>query len=116
MSSIELVNVGEIEAGLKRRLEDITKNQAKAAKQMAITANQNIQDEVPPHVITGAWQRSWSGRVEEISELKHEVIVESNGAEQYYYIQEALHHPGAIGWHKSIPEMTEIYKRNMGLK
>lgn len=116
MSSIQLINEGEIEAGIKMRLEEITKNQAKAAKQMAITANQNIQNAIPPHVITGAWQRSWSWRVEEISELKHEVIVESNGAEQYYYIQEAINHPGAIGWHQSLPEMTEIYKKNMGLK
>lgn len=116
MAEITLVNLGEVQAGVKRRLEDITKNQAKAAKQMAITANQNIQDAVPPHVITGAWQRSWTGHVEEISELKHEVIVESNGAERYFYLQEALHHPGSIGFHKSIPEMTEIYKKNMGLK
>jgi len=116
MSSIQLINLGEVQDGLKRRLEEITKNQAKAAKQMAITANQNIQDAVPPHVITGAWQRSWSGRVEEISELKHEVIVESNGEEKYFYVQEAINHPGAIGWHQSIPEMTAIYKQNMGLK
>lgn len=114
MSSIQLINEGEIEAGIKMRLEEITKNQAKAAKQMAITANQNIQGNC--RVQTGAWQRSWSWRVEEISELKHEVIVESNGAEQYYYIQEAINHPGAIGWHQSLPEMTEIYKKNMGLK
>lgn len=114
MSSIDLVNLEEVQGGLKRRLEEVTENQAKAAKQMAITANQNIQGNCK--VKTGAWQRSWSGRVEEISELKHEVIVESNGAEQYYYIQEAINHPGAIGWHQSLPEMTEIYKRNMGLK
>lgn len=114
MAEIILVNAGEIEAGMKRRLEDITKNQVKAAKQMAITGNQNIQDNC--RVLSGAWQRSWSGRVEEISELQHEVIVESNGAERYFYLQEALNHPGAIGWHQSIPEMTEIYKKNMGLK
>jgi len=114
MSSIQLVNLGEVQAGLKTRLEEITANQAKAAKQMAITANQNIQGNC--RVQTGAWQRSWSGRVEEISELEHEVIVESNGAERYYYLQEAINHPGAIGFHQSIPEMTEIYKRNMGLK
>ncbi|MCK9569708.1 hypothetical protein M0R72_12265 [Candidatus Pacearchaeota archaeon] len=114
MSGIQLINLGEVQAGVKRRLEEITMNQAKAAKQMAIIANQNIQDNC--RVESGAWQRSWSGRVEEISELKHEVIVESNGAERYYYLQEALHHPGAIGWHQSIPEMTEIYKKNMGLK
>ena len=65
MAEITLVNLGEVQAGVKRRLEDITKNQAKAAKQMAITGNQNIQDNC--RVKTGAWQRSWTGHVEEIS-------------------------------------------------
>lgn len=114
MSGIQLINLAEVQAGVKRKLDDITKNQAKAAKQMAITANQNIQDNC--RVKSGAWQRSWSGRVEEISELKHAVIVESSGAERYYYLQEALNHPGSIGFHQSIPEMTEIYKKNMSLK
>lgn len=114
MSSIELINAGEIENGVKMLLEEITQKQAKAAKQMAITANQAIQDNCK--VLTSAWQKSWSGRVDEINELTHEVTVESNGAEPYFYIQEAINHPGAIGWHQILPELTEIYKNNMGLK
>lgn len=113
MPSIEFVNMREVMAGLTRSLESIQAAQKKAATQMGITAKQNIQAEVPPHVKTGAWQRSMDYQVSEISDLKTELAVGSNGAEQYYFVQEALHHPIDIGWHKSLPELEEIYKKNM---
>lgn len=113
MPSIEFTNMREIMAGLTRSLESIQAAQKKAATQMGITARQNIQAEVPPHVKTGAWQRSIDYRVTEISDLKTELTVGSNGAERYYFVQEALNHPIEIGFHKSLPELEEIYKKNM---
>ena len=117
MSGIQLVNLGELIAGLSRTTKDIQAAQQKAAKQMGITATQNIQGQTPDpmHVKTGAWQRSWGYQVNEISDLQTELTVSSNGAEKYYYTQEAIHHPGEIGWHKSLPEMEAIYKKNMAV-
>ena len=118
MSSIELENLQEVLDDLDKKVEEIRANRVKAATQMGITAKQNIQDQTPDpmHVTTGAWQRSWGSQVNELSDEVTEVTVSSDGSERYYYVQEALHHPGAIGFHKSIPEMDEIFKRNMGLK
>jgi hypothetical protein len=118
MSSIELENLQEVLDGISKKAEEMRAARFKAATQMGITAKQNIQDQTPDpmHVKTGAWQRSWGSQVNEVSEETTEVVVSSDGAERYYHIQEALHHPGAIGWHKSIPELDEIYKQNMSLK
>jgi hypothetical protein len=30
---------------------------------------------------------------------------------RYYYLQEAINHPIAIGWHKVQPQLTDIYQR-----
>lgn len=117
MTGIELVNLGSVIAWTQQQTGGIQEKQLKAAKQMGITAQQNIQGQTPDpmHVKSGAWQRSWGYQVNEISDLQTELTVSSNGAEQYYFVQEALHHPGEIGWHKSLPELEEIYKKNMAV-
>lgn len=111
MSGIQLINLEEVQAGVKRKLEDIQKAQMVAAKQMGITARQVIRAEVPPHIVTSHWQKSINYHVARISDLKVEVTVGSNGAERYYYLQEAINHPIAIGWHKAQPQMTDIYQK-----
>jgi hypothetical protein len=108
MASISIVNLAEVQAGVKRKLEDIQKAQQTAATQMGIVARQAMQDNCV--VKSGAWQKSVSSRVSRISDLVTEVAVGSNGAERYYYLQEATRHPLAIGWHQSIPKMTDIYQ------
>ena len=111
MAEITLVNLGEVQAGVKRKLEDIQKAQMICAKQMGITARQVIRAEVPPHIVTSHWQKSINYHVARISDLKVEMSVGSNGAERYYYLQEAINHPIAIGWHKVQPQLTDIYQR-----
>lgn len=115
MTGIELVNLGSVIAWTQQQTGGIQEKQLKAAKQMGITAQQNIQNQTPHpmHVDSGAWQRSWGHDVEDQGDNKVLLTVSSNGAEHYYSIQEALHHPGEIGFHKSLPEMKEIYERNM---
>jgi hypothetical protein len=111
MSSIEFTNMNEVIAGVTRKLEDIQKAQMIAAKQMGIVAKQAMQDQVPPHVITGHWQKSIAYQVTRINDMQVEMVVGSNGAERYYFLQEAINHPLAIGFHKCQPEMTDIYQR-----
>jgi hypothetical protein len=111
MASIEFVNMREVMAGVTRSLKSIQDAQKKAATQMGITAKQAMQAEVPPHIKTGAWQKSIGYQVSEISDLKTELVVGSNGAERYYSIQEALHHPIEIGWHSVQPELANIYQK-----
>ena len=111
MAEIALINLGEVQAGVKRKLEDIQKAQMICAKQMGITARQVIRAEVPPHIVTSHWQKSINYHVARISDLKVEMSVGSNGAERYYYLQEAINHPIAIGWHKVQPQLTDIYQR-----
>lgn len=111
MAEIVLINAGEIEAGIKRKVEDIQKAQMTCAKQMGIIAKQVIRAEVPPHIITSHWQKSINCRVTRISDLQVEMTVGSNGAERYYYLQEAINHPIAIGWHKVQPQLTDIYQK-----
>ena len=113
MTGIQLVNLGELMAGLSRTTKDIQEAQKKAAKQMGITATQNVRELC--RVKTGAWQRSWNYQIADLSDFQTELTVFSNGAEQYFYVQEALHHPGEIGWHKSLPELDEIYKKNVAV-
>jgi hypothetical protein len=111
MSGIQLINLGEVQAGVKRKLEDIQKAQMVCAKQMGITARQVIRAEVPPHIVTSHWQKSINYHVARISDLKVEMTVGSNGAERYYELQESINHPIAIGWHKVQPQLTDIYQK-----
>lgn len=111
MASIEWLNKAEVMAGMKHKLADIQKAQMTAAKRMGITAKQVMQAEVPPHVITGAWQKSIGYHIARISDLKIELTVGSNGAERYFYLQEALNHPISIGWHKVQPQLRDIYQK-----
>ena len=111
MSGIQLINLGEVQAGIKRKLEDIQKAQMVCAKQMGIAARQVIRAEVPPHIVTSHWQKSINYHVARISDLKVEMTVGSNGAERYYELQERINHPIAIGWHKVQPQLTDIYQR-----
>jgi hypothetical protein len=115
LSGIELVNLGSVIAWTLKQTGDIQEKQLKAAEQMGITARQNIQDQTPHpmHVQTGAWQRSWDYEVEDQGDNKVLLTVSSNGAEPYFYIQEAINHPGEIGWHKSLPDLKAIYERNL---
>lgn len=111
MASIEFVNQDEIINGVKRKLEDIQKAQMVCAKQMGIIAKQVIQAEVPPHIVTSHWQKSIGYQVTRINDLQVEMTVGSNGAERYYYLQEDINHPIAIGWHKVQPQLTDIYQK-----
>lgn len=111
MSSIKLVNLAELQNGIKRKLEDIQKAQMTAAQQMGIVTKQAMQAEVPPHIITGYWQKSINYQVSRLSDLKVEMTVGSNGAERYYYIQEALNHPIAVGWQRVQPQLANIYQK-----
>lgn len=111
MGSIQFVNLGEVLKGVTRSMESIKAAQMKCAKQQGITAKQAMQAEVPPHVITDHWRKSIAYHIEQISDLQIEITVGSNGAERYYYIQEALNHPIEIGWHKVQPQLTDIYQK-----
>jgi len=111
MASIELINLAELQNGIKHKLEDIQKAQMLAARQMGIVTKQTMQAEVPPHVITGNWQKSINYQVNRISDLKVEMTCGSNGAERYYYVREALDHPIEIGWHKVQPQLQDIYQK-----
>lgn len=111
VTEIKCINLDEVIKGVARSLDDIKKAQNICAKQMGITARQVIRAEVPPHIVTSHWQKSINYHVARISDLKVEMSVGSNGAERYYYLQEAINHPIAIGWHKVQPQLTDIYQR-----
>ena len=111
MAQIAFLNQHQAIANMTRSLESIKKAQRTAAIQMGQTAKQDAQAEVPPHIISGNWQKSISYSIEQISDLKIRITVGSNGAERYYYIQEALNHPIEIGQHRSRPKMEEIYQK-----
>ena len=115
LSGIELVNLGSVIAWTLKQTGDIQEKQLKAAAQMGVLAVSNIQNQTPHpmHVDTTAWQKSWGNEVEDQGDNKVLLTVSSDGAERYFYVQEALHHPGKIGWHKSLPEMKSIYERNL---
>ena len=111
MPSIRFLNMHDAMKGMTRSLESIKKAQKTAAIQMGQTAKQLTQAEVPPHVVTGHWLHSIKYSVEQISDLKIRLTVGSDGAERYYHIQEALNHPIAIGQHRAIQPMNDIYQK-----
>lgn len=111
MASISFLNQHDAVRKMTRSLEDIKKAQKTAAIQMGQTAKQEAQAQVPPHVVTGAWLHSINYSIEQISDLKIRLYVGSNGAERYYYIQEAINHPIEIGQHRARPKMEEIYQK-----
>lgn len=111
MAAIKFLNMGEAIQKMTRSLESIKKAQKTAAIQMGQTAKQITQAEVPPHVVTGHWLHSIKYSVEQISDLKIRLTVGSDGAERYYHIQEAINHPIAIGQHRAIQPMNDIYQK-----
>lgn len=111
MASISFLNMRESMQKMTRSLESTKKAQRTAAIQMGQTAKQEAQAQVPPHVVTGAWLHSINYSIEQINDLKIRLTVGSNGAERYYYIQEALHHPIEIGQHRARPKMEDIYQK-----
>lgn len=111
MASIKFLNMHDAMKGMTRSLEDIKKAQKTAAVQMGQLCKQKMQEQVPPHIITGAWQRSIKYWIEPINDLKIKLIVGSDGAERYYYIQEATNHPIEIGLHQAQNDMTDAYQR-----
>ena len=111
MASISFLNQHDAVRKMTRSLESIKKAQKTAAIQMGQTAKQEAQAQVPPHIISGNWQKSISYSIEQISDLKIRLYVGSNGAERYYYLQEALNHPIEIGQHRARPKMEEIYQK-----
>lgn len=111
MAQIAFLNQHRAIQNMTRSLESIKKAQRTAAIQMGQTAKQEAQAQVPPHIVTGNWQKSISYSIEQISDLKIRLTVGSNGAERYYFIQEALNHPIEIGQHRARPKMEEIYQK-----
>jgi hypothetical protein len=113
VTEIKCINLDEVIKGVTRSLDDIKKAQNICAKQMGITARKVIRGQTPHpmHVLSTHWQKSINYHVAQISDLKVEVTVGSNGAERYYYLQEAINHPIAIGWHKVQPQLTDIYQK-----
>lgn len=111
MASIKFLNMHDAMRGMARSLEDIKKSQKTAAVQMGQLCKQKMQEQVPPHIITGHWQKSIKYWVEPISDLKIRLVVGSDGAERYYYIQEATNHPIEIGLHQAKNDMTDAYRR-----
>ena len=111
MAQISFLNQHQAIRNMTRSLESIKKAQRQAAIQMGQTAKQDARAEVPPHVVTGAWLHSIGYSIEQISDLKIRLYVGSNGAERYYYLQEALNHPIEIGQHRSRPKLEEIYQK-----
>jgi hypothetical protein len=80
-----------------------------AARQMGIVTKQAMQDGCV--VVTGHWQKSISYQVNRISDLKVEMTCGSNGAERYFYVQEATRHPIEIGFHQVTPQLADIYQK-----
>jgi hypothetical protein len=111
MSSISFLNMNEVMRGMTRSLESIKKAQRQAAIQMGMVCKQEMQAQVPPHIVTSHWQKSIQFWIEPISDLKLILTVGSNGAERYYFIQEALNHPCETGLHRATPQMTDIYQK-----
>ena len=111
MASISFLNMRESMQKMSRSLESIKKAQRTAAIQMGQTAKQEAQAQVPPHIVTSHWQKSIGYHIEHVSDLKIILTVGSNGAERYYYIQEATNHPIEIGQHRARPKMEEIYQK-----
>ncbi len=108
---ITCTNLGEVLSNMSNHMDRVKQAQMTAAKQMGIVAKQTMQAEVPPHIVTSHWQKSINYHVERISDAKVLLVVGSNGAERYYFLQEALNHPIEIGWHKVQPQLTDIYQK-----
>ena len=111
MAQIAFLNQHQAIRNMTRSLESIKKAQRQAAIQMGQTAKQEAQAQVPPHIVTSHWQKSIGYHIEHVSDLKIILTVGSNGAERYYYIQEATNHPIEIGRHRARPKMEEIYQK-----
>lgn len=108
MAAIKFLNMHDAMQKMTRSLESIKKAQKTAAIQMGQTCKQAMQDNCA--VKTGHWQKSVSYQVEQISDLKTRLTIGSDGAERYYYIQEATRHPLEIGLHQATPKMDDIYQ------
>lgn len=109
MASIKFLNMHDAMKGMTRSLEDIKKAQKTAAIQMGQTCKQAMQANCA--VKSGNWQKSVAYHIERVSDLKIILTIGSNGAERYYYIQEATRHPLEIGLHQSKTKMDDIYQK-----
>ena len=106
---IKFLNMNDSMRKMTRSLEDIKKAQRQAAIQMGQTCKQAMQANCA--VKTGHWQKSVSYQIEQKSDLKIILTVGSNGAERYFYLQEATRHPLEIGLHQSKAQMDDIYQK-----
>jgi hypothetical protein len=112
--TIEFVNLREVLAGVQKKV-DMVKNLQPTARQMAQAATNDIKKNC--RVDTGNWKKSWKPFVEKKSDLIYEFGAKSEGAFSngfdYGALQEALHHPGAIGWEQAQPEIQDIFNKNI---
>ena len=112
--TIEFVNLGEVLAGIQKKV-DMMENLQPTARKMAQAATNDIKKNC--RVDTGNWKKSWKPFVEKKSDLVYEFGARSegafNGGTNYGLIQEALNHPGEIGWHQSLPEQQDIFNKNI---
>ena len=109
MASISFLNMHESMQKMTRSLESIKKAQRTAAIQMGQTAKQEAQAQVPPHIISGNWQKSISYSIEQISDLKIRLYVCCNGEERYDYLHEDQPDPMQLGQHQAQQKMEELY-------
>ena len=113
MAALEFINLHEVLAKIeakKKKIEDAPKVAAK----MGIIAKNAIQQNC--NVQSGNWRDSWKSEVNDLGNFKSELVVYSPGAfsdngYNYGARQERLNHPGEIGWHQSIPAMTDLWNQ-----
>ena len=115
MASITLTNLGEILAGIKQRQERLN-NIPKVAKQMGVLAVNEIKPLCA--VKSGNWRDSIHAEVHPQGSFKVELWVGSKGAfaasgYNYGALQERTRHPIEIGFHRSIPTMTDLWQQAM---
>ena len=105
---------------LKQALADIetakkkAEDAVKVARQMGIIATNAIKQNC--NVKSGTWQGSWQSKVNDLGGGKAELVVFSPGAfaasgYNYGARQEALYHPGAIGWQQSEQAMKDLWNQ-----
>lgn len=109
MAGIKFLNMSDSMRKMTRSLEDIKRAQRTAAIQMGQTCKQDMQANCA--VKTGHWQKSVAYHIEQVSDLKIILTIGSNGAERYFFIQEATRHPLEIGLHQATPKMDDIYQK-----
>jgi hypothetical protein len=112
---IEFINKSEVLASLQKKKEKLAA-MPRVASQMGFLALNEIRSNCA--VKTGNWRDSWNLEVNQQGEATWELKVFSPGAFaengfDYGELQERTRWPGAIGWHRAIPLMIDLFRTAM---